>query len=153
MTVYVLDANVLIHGRGTLPDGEYWTVPRVQEELESTAAKHTFTAINISVHQPSESAVRRIQQHLGEETDAVSAADQSVLALAWEQDATVLTDDYALQNACRRLAVPYTGFADAGIGEERTPRRLCTTCGESVAAGKERCHCGGTPRLVHIATE
>ncbi|MDY6766375.1 MAG: DNA-binding protein [Candidatus Nanohaloarchaea archaeon] len=148
MVEYVLDANIFIHAAAhTVPFDDAATVPAVMDELESAEAGDRFDLSDVDVYQPDADSVERVedvQDRLGE---ALSAADVQVLALALERDATVVTDDYGVQNVADALDVPYEGLEQDGIEEQIEWKRVCGSCGASVDG--DRCgRCGGDSERV-----
>ncbi len=75
---------------------------------------------------------------------ALSDADVDVLALAKEYDASVASDDYAIQNTAKKLGIPHipTGadgirreirwvWACGGCGKKMEGPGICDVCGHS----------------------
>ncbi|MFB6166871.1 MAG: NOB1 family endonuclease, partial [Candidatus Nanohaloarchaea archaeon] len=128
---YVLDANVFIHAVDlSLPFENPVTTPGVVEELESEEPGKRFEFGDVDVYQPSPDALDRVREEAERMGEDVSDIDVEVLALALERDATVVSDDYAVQNLASRLGIEYEGFAKDEIEDEDVEwRRVCRNCG------------------------
>ncbi len=71
--------------------------------------------------------------------DVLSETDTRLIAAAFELDATLVTDDYAMQNVAERLNVGVEVIAQDGIAEQRTWKFQCQGCGREFDEDKERC--------------
>jgi UPF0271 protein len=110
-------------------DGEAFTPPSVTEELADLRSKGRLEALlagGLSIRSPSAEALDRVARAAGETGDAsrLSPADTDLLALAMDLGATVVSDDYAVQNTALRL-----GLGVRGILQRRArPRRWKFRC-------------------------
>jgi len=139
--MHVLDTSAFIHEYHT--DEDVASIPRVKEELEGEHALR-FDAMEGSgmhIHIPADETVQRIERAARETGDAaeLSETDGRLLAAAFELDATLITDDYAMQNVAERLDVAVQVIARDGITEEREWRFQCAGCGRTFDERKERC--------------
>jgi len=139
--MYVLDASAFIDGFQT--DEPTATVPRVREELQD-ASTYRFDALEGSgmyVHVPDQDAIDRVRRaaRTTGDLDVLSETDVRLLAAALELDATLVTDDYAMQNVADELDVPFEAVAKRGIDERRDWRFKCAGCGREFDEKKPRC--------------
>jgi UPF0271 protein len=139
--MYVLDASAFINEYHT--SEQTATVPLVREELEDEAA-YRYDAMEGSgmyVHLPDEETVDRVRRAAGETGDAaeLSETDVRLLAAAFELDARLVTDDYAMQNVADKLEVTVEVIAREGIGEQRDWRFQCQGCGREFDDDHDRC--------------
>jgi UPF0271 protein len=110
-------------------DGEILTPPSVVEELADARSRCRFEALlasGLSVVSPEGEWVERVTAAAGETGDRgrLSPADLDLLALSLGLGATVVSDDYAVQNVALRL-----GLAVRGILRRRArPRRWRFRC-------------------------
>lgn len=150
MSQHVVDANVFIHGSSrNLPFEEIVTVPAVTAELESAAAVNRFESQDVEVREPSDSSVAAVDDAIDELGVDLSRTDTELVALAYELDAVLVTDDYAMQNVAERLDVDVATFLQDGIGEVKEWKTVCTRCGRDVDG--ERCSvCGGESKKVPV---
>lgn len=58
----------------------------------------------------------------------LSDTDIDVVALALEGSGIVVSDDYALQNVCRELEIPFSGLGQPGTSEKWVWQRVCSGC-------------------------
>ncbi|MFB6301987.1 MAG: NOB1 family endonuclease [Haloferacaceae archaeon] len=137
----VLDASAFIHEYHT--DESTASIPMVGEELEGEHA-FRFEAMEgagMHIHIPAEEAVERVRRAAGETGDGgeLSETDVRLLAAAFELDATLVTDDYAMQNVAERLGVDVEVIAHEGIDEQRDWRFQCQGCGREFDDPRDRC--------------
>ena len=141
----VLDASAFIHDY--TPEERMATIPLVREELEDEAG-YRFDALEGSgmrVHIPDPGTVERVERAARETGDAetLSRTDVRLLATSFELDATLVTDDYAMQNVAEKLDVAVDVIAQEGIDERRDWRFQCQGCGRTFDEHRDRCSiCG-----------
>ena len=142
----VLDASAFIHDYTTEDDAV--TIPLVREELSDDASGYRFDALEGSgmrLHVPDEETVERIERAARSTGDAteLSRTDTRLLAAALELDATLVTDDYAMQNVADQLDVDVEVIAREGIEEQRDWDYQCQGCGRVYDEAHDRCEiCG-----------
>ena len=141
----VLDASAFIHDHTT--EERMATIPLVREELEDEAG-YRFDALEGSgmrIHIPKPETVERVERAARETGDAgtLSRTDVRLLATSFELDATLVTDDYAMQNVAEKLDVAVDVIAQEGIDERRDWRFQCQGCGRTFDEHRDRCSiCG-----------
>jgi len=145
--VQVLDASAFIHEYDA--DGPTASVPEVRDELTDSAAFRFDAASGsgMQVHVPGQDArdsVRRAAKTTGDD-DVLSETDRRLLATAHELDATLVTDDYAMQNVADELGVAVEVIAQDGISERRDWRFQCQGCGREFDDDRDRCPVCGSP--------
>jgi UPF0271 protein len=137
----VLDSSVFIRQYDV--DGPTATIPRVREELneESSLRFDALEGGGMAVHAPSPGSVRTVENAADQSGDAreLSETDRHLVAAAFELDATLVTDDYAMQNVASRLDVPVETVGRDGIEEEREWRWQCVGCGRTFDDDEGRC--------------
>jgi endoribonuclease Nob1 len=144
----VLDASALLTGR-QFP-GELATVPGVLREIRRHGLTPQLEAIletQVRVLSPGPAAQERVRAASEDTGDAqrLSPTDRELLALALEQGATLVTDDYSIQNLCRSLAIPYEPVLLPGIQEAWRWTYRCTGCGRTWPEWHEECPTCGSP--------
>ena len=82
--------------------------------------------------------VRRAAERSGD-LDVLSDTDVRLLAASLELDATLVTDDYAIQNVADKLDVAVEFIAREGIDEARDWIFQCRGCGREFDENEERC--------------
>lgn len=139
--MHVLDASAFIDQYEV--DGPTATVPEVQEELEGGAG-YRFEAMEgggMRVHVPAEETVDRVRRasRTTGDLDVLSQTDIRVLAAALELDATLVTDDYAMQNVADELDLVVESVSKEGITERRDWNYQCQGCGREFDEHRDRC--------------
>ncbi|WP_254535754.1 NOB1 family endonuclease [Halomarina litorea] len=137
----VLDASAFIRGYET--NEETASVPRVREELNDESG-YRFDALEGSgmlVHVPDEQSIDRVRRVASNTGDrgTLSETDVRLLAAALELGATLVTDDYAMQNVAGSLDVAVETIGREGISEERSWRFKCEGCGRVYDTDEGRC--------------
>lgn len=137
----VLDASAFIHGYET--DEQIASVPAVGAELEGEHA-YRFQAKaggGMLVHGPNGATLDRVEQAAYQTGDhqELSETDSRLLAAAVELDATLVTDDYAMQNVAGELGVSVESIAREGIEEHREWIFQCQGCGREFDDNRDRC--------------
>jgi len=69
----------------------------------------------------------------------LSQVDMEVLALALELKATVLTDDYSIQNLAAQLGIDYKGVEKEGIRRVIRWGYKCSGCGRTYSVSHREC--------------
>ncbi len=144
----VLDASALLSGR-QFP-GELATVPNVLREIRRhglTPQLEAFVETQVRILSPTTVAVTRVGSAAKKTGDAqrLSPTDCELLALALEQGATLVTDDYSIQNLCRALVIAYEPVLLPGIAEQWTWSYRCTGCGRTWPDWHDECPTCGSP--------
>ena len=139
--MYVLDASAFIDEFDT--DETIATIPEVRDELENAAA-YRFEAMEgagMHIQIPDEGAITRVERAASGTGDleVLSETDVRVLAAAVELGATLVTDDYAIQNVADALDVEVEVIAKEGIEERRDWHFQCQGCGREFEEHHDRC--------------
>ena len=127
----VLDASFFF---GDFPaEGDTFTAPSVIEELKDIRAKGNFEkwcARGLRVQSPTGESEKRVISAAGTTKDitVISGTDRDLLALALDLEATLYTDDFAIQNVALVLGVKTVPLL------QRKARRVhwkyrCSGCG------------------------
>ncbi len=152
----VLDTSALMSGRPF--EGELFTTDDVLRELRRqkaiTPQLETFLAVKVRVVSPSREALDQVRRQSEGTGDAhrLSPTDIGLLAVASELRATLVTDDYSIQNLAQVLEIPYEPVLERGITEVVRWRYRCTGCGKQYEAWVEPCSvCGAKLRTIRDA--
>ncbi|WP_418281091.1 NOB1 family endonuclease [Halorubrum sp. DTA98] len=137
----ILDTSAFIHQYTT--DDDVVSVPEVHEELEGENALR-FDAMEgsgMTIHVPAPEAIDNVERSARGSGDAAELSDTDVrlIAAALELHATLVTDDYAMQNVAERLDIPVEPIARDGITEEREWRFQCVGCSRTFDENRDRC--------------
>ncbi len=107
----------------------------------------------LKIVEPEEKFRRRVVEvakKMGE-LNALSDADIDVLALALQEKATIISDDFHVQNVAEELGINYEGVTER-IREKRMYVKKCINCGRvypPTYRGKRCKVCGG--KLVYFS--
>ena len=127
--MFVIDAAIFIQGI----DVEGYTTPRVVEEVKDPESKllleSLISAGKVRVLIPSKESVEFVRAKALEtgELDELSEADIELLALAYELNTTIFTDDYNLQNIAKTLGIKFKTLKK-GIKRVIRWRYVCIGC-------------------------
>ncbi|MFC7228219.1 NOB1 family endonuclease [Salinirubellus salinus] len=141
----VLDSSAFIDDYHVT--GDVATIPMVREELQDSSG-YRFDALEGSgmrLHVPEPGTVERVERAARTTGDAteLSTTDVRLLAAAFELDATLVTDDYAMQNVADELDLEVEVIAQEGIDERIDWNYQCQGCGRVYDEHRERCEiCG-----------
>lgn len=150
----VLDASAFLSGLQFV--GDLYTVPAVLEELrrhELTPVLEAFLETHVQLFYPDSGSVRRIRDASERTGDAhrISTTDRDLLALALDLGATLVTDDYSIQNVARSLGLPYETVLAPGIQEQWQWSYRCTGCGAAWPEWHDECPtCGKALRTARL---
>ncbi|MDD1769256.1 MAG: nucleic acid-binding protein [Methanomassiliicoccales archaeon] len=144
----VLDTSALFSMQD-LPSGEeVHTTPSVIAELEKYGDKRSaYWEHALRISHPSTESMSRVRDAAEETGDLprLSQTDMEVLALAMELDATVLTDDYSIQNLARYMSIEYKIVGLKGIRKLVKWKLRCTGCGRIWEKEYKECPICGSP--------
>jgi UPF0271 protein len=137
----VLDSSAFINEYHA--DDDTATIPLVREELtdESGYRFDAMEGAGMRIHIPDAETVERVERAARETGDLAELSDTDVrlIATTFELDATLVTDDYAMQNVAERLDVAVDVIARDGIDEQRDWRFQCAGCGREFDENRDRC--------------
>ena len=127
-------------------EGELFAPPSVVEELADLRSRGRLEALlatGLAVRSPSGESLARVARAAGETGDAsrLTRADTDLLALALDLAATVVSDDYAVQNVALTLGLGVQGI----LRKRARPRRWkfrCPGCHRRYPAGGTCPECG-----------
>lgn len=146
--MFVLDASAILSGKD-LTAMKAYTTPSVLEEVRIGRRSRLLgymVEANLQVLSPSGQAVEEVRKKMVEINEELSDVDLEVLALTLELDATLLTDDYSMQNLASALSIPFSSVTQKGIRTERKYGYRCSGCGRFLDSGGRCPFCGSPVR-------
>ncbi len=147
----VLDSSALLVGRYPEMD-EMLTTPDVIRELKRkgmTPELRSFIEVKVTVASPSKGGMEKVMEAALESGDSerLSPTDMGLLALALDEKATILTDDYSIQNLAMGLGIDYKGVMFPEITKRVSWRYRCVGCGSRYEDHSDVCEiCGSKLR-------
>ena len=154
----VLDASAILSGMPLPPDGDLLMPPLVEKELGHAWARRKLEylkEVRLAVQEPSKAAIEAVKAKCRQTGDdaRLSPADIEVLALASEASATILTDDYSIQNTASILGIPFKPVSQKGIGSVFVWSYRCTGCRKVFDKNLQECPVCGAKLKSHRARE
>ncbi len=144
---YVLDTSALVGGLVLTGRGEFFTIDEVLNEAKGLLTKSRLEAGLLSgtvkILSPSESSLEKVKEICVRTCNVISETDAKLLALALDLEATLVTDDYALQNVAAIMGVSIRPITTEGIKEVREWEKFCPSCGRVYERKSKVCEvCG-----------
>lgn len=144
---FVLDSSAIFSRH--IPDSGYIT-PEVEMEIkDSSSAMDIMSHINsgrVSVRCASSQNIDKVAKVAKGTGDALSRTDITVIALALDIGATIVTDDYGILNVAKRMGISCTPAKTVGINELLTWGKKCTGCGRKYSSDHDgECEVCGSP--------
>jgi UPF0271 protein len=154
---YVIDTSAILSGKNLPTVFELYTSPRVINEIKPGGRMHRnlqyLISAGLSVIKPGKTIIKDVKQYaeLTGDIGRLSETDIEILALAKELEATVLTDDYSMQNLATLMGVKYQTIAEIGIKHRYIWAYRCKSCGNYWQKLYKKCPtCGGVLRTKKI---
>jgi len=145
---YVLDSSAILTGSQFA--GELMTVPQVLEEIRRrglTLEEEVFVEQRVRVFTAGPEAravIAAAAKGTGDEA-RISPTDAELLALAVERRATLVTDDYAIQNVARVIGIPFVAVGQSGIRKVVQWYHRCSGCARYFDSPQKECPVCGSP--------
>lgn len=149
----VIDSSAILNKEN--PDfsaGQYITIPEIREEIKDFRSKAVLELAldnrEIKITEPSDEVIEQIKKTAKETGDLqlLSDFDLKVLALAYQEKATIITDDYDIQNMAAALGL---GFEPVSmkIKKRITRKKYCKYC-RKFSEEEESCEVCGNPLVL-----
>lgn len=140
---FVLDASALLAGRDLLLEEMYCT-PDVLREVKGkdpTAQLMLMIETRVEIRAPSEKEMAKVIESSNRTGDVkrLSPSDIGVLALALELKATIITDDYSIQNVAKEMGLEYRGLSFPDIERKIEWGYRCVGCGKRFEEPMDEC--------------
>lgn len=149
----VLDSTAIRNGVPAGGKSEFFTTPGVLREVSRGRQGRDLELaieVSITVSEPSAEALAMVQAAAEGTGDSgrLSGTDKEVLALALELGATLVSDDYSVQNVAAVMGIRVTGQLN-GIREVFRWTHRCKGCGRYYEEKQPDCPvCGSEVRAV-----
>lgn len=131
---FVLDTSAILNGVADLISPNNFVPPEVLEEIKTGSLSRVIELSRdlINIQTPSAESIEEvclIARKSGDFTK-MSNTDIMVVSLALELKATVLSNDYCIQNVCSFLKIPFRGVSMKKISRTVLWKYSCTGCGK-----------------------
>lgn len=141
---YVLDASAFYAGTPFLSGAKCATTTAVLDEVKHVRAAATEALIdagNLAIIDPDDRATEAVTSAARRTGDLprLSVADISVLALALQLKAVLVSDDYALANVAATIGVRVQMSSGKGLRQVRKYTRYCSACGRAFGPDAREC--------------
>ena len=149
--VFVIDTSVLLAGRPIVVDGVLYATPdcvaEVQHRGRDRRMLEYLLEAGLRVISPKPASMIAVEEASVGSGDAhrLSDADMTALALAHELRATIMTDDYSMQNVAATLDIPFRPVNQQGIREVFTWQLRCVGCRKMFPGTVKECDVCGSP--------
>ena len=132
----IVDANIFLEGLNPSALGEDFILmisPEIEYEIRSHGGGTMLDLAmeaGLRICSPGEDSVKRIENAAMRTGDdlRLSFPDKTILALALEENGTVFSDDYSVQNVAKILGIKVMKGLQDGINEVFTWRQRCCGC-------------------------
>lgn len=121
------------------------TIPDVFSEVKNRPTllrlENAIAAGSLQVLEPGEESVKKVGSAVSKTNDRLSQVDIRLIALAIELNATLMTDDFGMQNVCLYLGIPFQGV-DRAISCLFRRTFFCPSCGKYYSKEGQCTSCG-----------
>jgi len=161
--VFIIDTSAILSGKPiVIREGIMLTTSGVSDEISSGGRDYrTFQMLKekgLQIHSPTKESIQLVKKNAKETGDdqRLSPADVEILALALDintdadQEATILTDDYSIQNVALVLHLKFQGFSQKEITHGIQWVSHCPGCKRKFLEPVDVCPVCGTETKVII---
>ena len=155
--LFIVDSSAFLSGKLLTFFEPMVTTESVKKELRRLGKEDVLSNYpNIIYTYPSEKDIESAKELAKQTGDLkrLSSTDIELIALAIKMKGTVVSDDYSIQNICKKAHIPYLSLSEKGISELVKWKLRCRGCGryldeKEIDEKTERCPvCGSKLRLV-----
>ena len=137
------------------PDGNLVTVPEIEREIVNKQSKQYFDnllSINLKLIEPKTESCTIVKAEARKtgDYDVLSDVDLKIIALAYEYNGTIITDDFAIQNVALSLNIDFSSCSGKNIMEKRKWKYKCSACKHSTNEKLEKCSVCGSEEIFRI---
>lgn len=149
----VLDSSALMQ---PIDFSDACTVPEVLEEVRNRPSRlrieSAISAGKLTIREPSPESIAIASEACQKSGDLLSRTDIRLVALAMETSATLVTDDYGMQNVAKLLNISFQPLSQKGIKKTILWKNFCPNC-KKIVSGTECPSCGSkTKRMASKPT-
>lgn len=146
----VLDTSAIIYLNDFRKFDEIFTVQEVVNEVKDRISSMKISGLNLKFVEPSFDSIEKIKAVAKETGDfeKLSKTDLKILALAKENNLTIVSDDRNIQNVAEKIRLNYISIYSKKISKLITWKKFCRNCKKYFEKGNVCSICG--ERLVRI---
>ena len=146
--LFVLDSSAILSGKSF--DGILMTVSGVVDEIQLGGARERLELMletGLAVSEPNDDALKKTRDaaRATGDLEQLSRVDIELLALALERGATLLTDDFGMQNVATKIGVQYAPIMTDGITHIINWHYKCDGCKKTFDEEPAECPVCGSP--------
>ncbi len=141
----VLDTSAFIYLTDFRMFDEIITVMDVVDEIKDKINSLKLSGIKLTILDPKESSIKEIVKISKETGDfgKLSDTDIKILALAKENNSSIVSDDYAIQNVAEKLGLEYVSLFNKKITKQFQWKNYCQNCKKFYENDGKCPKCGG----------
>lgn len=126
----VLDTSAIIYLNDFRKFDEILTVQEVVNEVKDNVSAMKLSGLVLKIIEPSAAAIEEIKREAKETGDLekLSNTDVKVLALAKDNNCTIVSDDRNIQNVAEKLNIKYFSIHSEKITKLITWKKFCKNC-------------------------
>ena len=129
--LYIIDTSAILSGKINIASDDYVFPDSVISEIRKGNLKTIIESIdNIRIEIPENKYIGEVITFAKKTGDyyVLSRTDIEVIALALQLNATIVSDDYAIQNVAKLMGLKYSGAGIDTIKKEIKWKYRCTGC-------------------------
>lgn len=142
---FVLDASAIIYLNDFSKMEEIFVPILVAEEIKDKLSRIKLEVIKAKIVEPNKNSleeVKRVAKKTGD-LEKLSGADIQVLALAKELEASIVSDDYNIQNVAKEMNLEFVPIIQKGIKKVIVWKKYCSSCKKFFKFDEKHCpFCG-----------
>lgn len=149
----VLDTSAIIYLNDFRKFDETLSVQDVVEEVKDKITAMKLSSLDLKITEPAKKTINEVKKVATDTGDLekLSRTDIKILALAKENNCTIISDDRNIQNVAERLGINYISIFNKKITKLIKWKKFCKNCNEYFE--KENfCHVCGE-RLIRVPIE
>jgi len=140
------------------PEGKLATIHEIEDELINRQSKQYFSNLvekGLKLIEPGGKSEVHVQNKASEtgDLDVLSNPDLKILALAYEIEGTIISDDFAIQNVALYMGLKYLSCNGNQIKELRKWKYKCSACNFVTTNKTESCKVCGNKDIFRIKSK
>lgn len=126
----VLDTSAIIYLSDFRKFDDILTVQEVVDEIKDNITSMKLSTLKLKIVEPSADTVENIKKIASQTGDLekLSDTDLKVLALAKENNCTIISDDRNIQNVAEKIGLKYISIFSEKITKMITWKKFCKNC-------------------------